>query len=74
MADNSSSINVAANPIYISQTKHIDVADHYNREHRIRKSIMLSYVTSNDDTADVMPEELNSVANHGHTQRLVLSE
>ena len=74
MTDNTSSINVAENPINNTRTKHIDVAYHFTREHLIRKSFTLSYVPSNDTTADFMTKGLNSVAQHGHTQRLGLSE
>ena len=37
IADNTSCINVAVNPIYNSRTKQIDIAIHLIREHRIRK-------------------------------------
>ena len=74
MADNTSSINVAENPINNPPTKHIDVAYHFTRERLIRKSFTLSYVPSNDNTADLMTKEFNSVAHDGYTQRLGLSE
>ena len=64
MADNTSSINVAENPINNPRTKHIDVAYHFTREHLIRKSFTFSYVPSNDNTADFMTKGLNSVAHH----------
>ena len=74
IAGNTSSINVAENPINNPRTKHIDVAYHFTREHLMRKSFTLSYVLSNDNTADLMTKGLNSVAHHEHTQRLGLSE
>ena len=74
MADNTSSINIAENPINNPLTKHIDVGYHFMREHLIRKSFTLFYVPSNEKIADLMTEALNSVAHHGHTQRLRLSE
>ena len=74
IAGNTSSINVAENPINNPPTQHIDVAYHFTREHLMRKSFTLSYVLSNDNTADLMTKGLNSVAHHGHTQRLGLSE
>ena len=74
MADNTASISLAANPVNNSQTKYIDVAYHFKSEHLIRKSFTLSYVPSNDNTADLMTKRLNSLANHAHTQCLELSE
>ena len=74
MADNTSSIKVAENPINNPRTTDIDVGDHFAREHLILKSFTLSYVPSNDNSADLMTKGLNSVAHHGHTQRLGLSK
>ena len=74
MADNTTCINVAENPIYNPPTNHIDVAYHFRREHFIRKSFALAYVLSNDNTVDVMNKGLNSVAHHVQTQRLGLSQ
>ena len=54
MADNTSSINVAENPITHPQNKQIHVAYHLTREHLIRKSFTLSDVLSSVNTADLM--------------------
>ena len=74
LADNSSSINVAGNAIYNTQSNHIDVAYHFTRGPLIRKYFTISYVACNDNTADLMTKGLNSVGHHGHTQLLALSE
>ena len=74
MAHNTSRMNVAENPIHNFQTKHIDIAYHFTREHLSCKHVTHSYVPSNDNTADLMPKGLNYVACHGHTQRLGSSE
>ena len=74
MADNTSSTNVAENPIKNPRTKQINVAYHSTRKHLIRKYFTLSYVPSNDNTADLMTNEVNSVAHHVQTQCLGLSE
>ena len=67
MVDDTSRINVAENPLNNSRTKYRDVAYHFTREHLIGKSVTLSYVPSNDYTADLMTKGLNSVAHHEHT-------
>ena len=74
MADNICSSKVPENSITNAQTKHFDHAYHDIREHRICKRFTLSYVASNDDTADPMAKGLNSVAHIIHTPHLVLSE
>jgi len=73
-ADNTSSINVAENPINNPKTKHIDVSYHFTREHLIRKSFTLSYVPTGENLADTMMEGLPSVLHQGHTQGLGLRE
>ena len=67
MADNTSSIHVAENPINNPGTKHIDVAYHLTREQLICKCFTLPHVLSNNDTADLLTKGLNSVAHSGHT-------
>ena len=57
MADHTPGINIAQNPIHNSRTKHLDVAYHFTREHLIRQSFNLSYVPSNDKTADLMTKD-----------------
>ena len=67
MADNTSSIKVAQNPINNPQMKHIEIAYHFKREHLICKACTLSYVPSIDKTADLMTKGLNSVPHHEHS-------
>ena len=74
MAANTSSSSVAENPINNPGMKHIDDSYLFIREHRIRKAFAFPCVPSNDNTADLMTKALNSVGDHGHTQRLDLSE
>jgi len=66
-ADNTSSINVAENPINNPKTKHIDVSYHFTREHLIRKSFTLSYVPTGENLADIMTKGLPSVLHNRHT-------
>ena len=54
MPDNTSRMNVAANPFNNSQTKYIDVGYHFTSEHLRCKSLTLAYVASDDYTADLM--------------------
>ena len=74
MADSICSINIAEYPINNSRTKHLNVAYHFTTQYLIRNSFTLSHVQSNDNTADLIPKALTSVANHVHTSRLGLSE
>jgi len=73
-AGNTSSINVAENPINNPKTKHIDVCYHFTREHLIRKSFNLSYVPTGENLVDIMTKGLPSVLHNRHTQGLGLTE
>jgi len=73
-ADNTSIINVTENPINNPKTKHIYVSYHFNREHLIRKSLMLSYVPTGENLAVIMMKGLPSVLHQRHTQGLGLTE
>ena len=64
MADNASRINVAENRINNPRTNQIDVVYHLIRARHIRKSLTVSYSSSNHKTADLMTTALNSVAHH----------
>jgi len=73
-ADNTSSINIAENPINNPKTKHIDVSYHFTREHLIRKSFTLSYVPTGENLADIMTKGLPSVLRNRHRKGLGLTE
>ena len=73
-ADNTSSINVAENPINNPKTKYIDVSYHFTREQLIRKSFTLSYVLTGQNLANIMMKGLTSVLHQRHTEGLGLTE
>jgi len=73
-ADNTSSINVAKNPINNPKTKHIDVSYYFTRENLIRKSFTLSYVPTGENLAHIMTKGLRSVLHNRHIQVLGLTE
>ena len=74
IADNTSSINVADNPINYPRSEHIDVGYHFTRDHLICNFSALSHAPANDNSAYLMAKKLNSVYHHLHMQRLGLSE
>jgi len=73
-ANNTSSINVAENPINNPKTKHINVSYHFNREHLIRRSFTLCYILTGENLAGIMTKRLLSVLHNRHTQGLGLTE
>lgn len=57
--DNRSAIDFARNRIERSRTKHIDVAYHYVKEMIDGNSIVLKYVATKRNAADVLTKSLN---------------
>jgi hypothetical protein len=58
--DNVSALSLAANPIYHARTKHIEVDYHYVREKVLNRDIVVSYISTADQIADVFTKGLSS--------------
>jgi hypothetical protein len=56
--DNLSSIQLAKNPIFHAQTKHIEVHYHYVREHVLSSEVELQYVRTDRQIADIFTKPL----------------
>jgi hypothetical protein len=59
LCDNKSAIKIAYNPCEHSRTKHIDIQHHFLRDHVIKVDIVISYVGTNDQLADIFAMPLN---------------
>jgi len=73
-ANNTSSSNVAKNPINHPKTKYIDISYHFTKEQLILKSYTLSYVPTGENLTDILMKGLLSVLPKRHTQGLGLTE
>jgi Reverse transcriptase (RNA-dependent DNA polymerase) len=58
LIDNQSAIAIARNPEFHDRTKHIEVRHHFLRQQFESKAIDLSYVPTEDQTADVLTKGL----------------
>ena len=58
-ADNVGAIGLAQNATSGSQTKHVDTRYHYVREKIDNGKVKISFVRSEDNTADLMTKNLN---------------
>ena len=57
--DNLSNIQLAKNPVFHAQTKHIEVHYHYIRERILASDINLQYVGTNEQVADIFTKALS---------------
>jgi hypothetical protein len=59
LCDNESAIKIASNPCEHSRTKHIDIWNHFLRDHAIKDDIVISHVGTNDQLADIFTKPLD---------------
>lgn len=68
--DNISAQHIAQNPVHHKRTKHIDIKYHFIREKVESNDIVLEYVTTNDNVADVLTKCLNKNKHNGFVKNL----
>ena len=56
--DNTSAINLSKNSILHSRAKHIDIRYHFLRDHLQKSDIMLEFVSTEKQLADIFPKPL----------------
>lgn len=56
--DNQAAIKMSANPVYLSKTKHIDIAVHHIRDEFKAGRVTFSYVPGTDNVADIFTKPL----------------
>ena len=61
LCDNESAIKIAYNPVQHSRTKHIEIRNHFIRDHVARGDIELQYVPTKDQLADIFTKPLDEV-------------
>ena len=59
LCDNESAIKIAYNPVLHAKTKHIEIRNHFIREHIARGDIELSFVGTKDQLADIFTKPLD---------------
>ena len=59
--DNTSAINISKYPVQHSRTKHIEIRHHFIRELVENKTLVLEYIETEKQLADIFTEALDSV-------------
>ena len=57
--DNTSAINLSKNPVQHSRSKHIEIRHHFIRDHVQNSNVILDFVCTNDQLADVFTKPLS---------------
>lgn len=70
--DNQGAIALSGNPVFHSQTKHIEVSHHLVREVVESREIELSYVRTIENWADILTKPLPAAVHNYHCQSLGL--
>ncbi len=59
--DNLSSLALASNPVFHARTKHIEVDYHFIREKVVRRDVVVKFVSTTDQLADILTKCLPSL-------------
>ena len=58
--DNISALALASNPVYHARTKHIEIDYHFVREKVLNRDILIKFISTNDQLADIFTKSLSS--------------
>ncbi|KAK1669045.1 hypothetical protein QYE76_057204 [Lolium multiflorum] len=59
LCDNESAIKIAYNPVLHGKTKHIEIRNHFIRDHIARGDIVLSFIGTKEQLADIFTKPLD---------------
>jgi len=69
--DNVSALSLASNPIFHARTKHIEVDYHFVREKVLNRDMVIKYISTSDQLADLFTKSLPSPRFHALSFKLV---
>ena len=69
--DNVSALAIATNPVFHARTKHIEVDYHFVREKVLRRDVMLKFISTHDQLADLFTKGLPSPRFNWLTSKLM---
>jgi hypothetical protein len=70
LCDNESAICIVENPVERSHTKHIDIRQHFLRDHQQRGDIEIAYINTKEQLADIFTKPLDEKTFTKHRNEL----
>jgi len=70
--DNISALALASNPVFHARTKHIEVDYHFVREKVLNRDILIKFISTLDQVADVFTKGLSSARFHFLKSKLLV--
>ena len=56
--DNQSCIQLSENPVFHDRSKHIEIRYHFIRDYVQREAVMLQYISTDEQVADILTKSL----------------
>ena len=54
-------MKLSVNPVFHDRTKHVEIKYHYIKDMVLRKAIQLRYISTNEQTANILTKPLSKI-------------
>eukprot|EP00253_Pinus_taeda_P035134 PITA_35134 len=72
--DNQSCIKLSDNPVFHDRSKHIDIQYHHLRDCVMRRIMLLQYISTEEQDADILTKALSKCKFEFHRDRIVVAD